>query len=137
MSEYGGSCLCGNIRYRITEQPIFPHFCSCHMCQRWSGSAVAAWVDFPRASLFFEGSGGEPALYRTCETTQRGFCPVCGSGICALDDGSEYISITVGTLDDPDPIVPESQSFPESAPSWLKVESVVHEETGVNPNKMS
>lgn len=93
------------------------------MCQRWSGSAVAVWVDFPRTSLIFEGSGSEPTLYRTCETTQRGFCPVCGSGICALDDGSEYVSITVGTLDAPNLILPESQSFPESAPSWLKVES--------------
>ncbi|MBC7880031.1 MAG: GFA family protein [Anaerolineae bacterium] len=119
MSEYTGGCLCGKIRYKISEEPIFPHFCSCHMCQRWSGSAVATWVDFPRVSLSFEGSGTELTLYRTCETTQRGFCPVCGSGICALDDGSEYICITVGTLDDPNPMAPESQSFPESAPSWL------------------
>jgi hypothetical protein len=65
------------------------------MCQRWSGSAVAAWVDFPRVSLIFEDSGTELTLYRTCATTQRGFCPVCGSGICAIDDGSDYICITV------------------------------------------
>jgi hypothetical protein len=121
MSTYSGGCLCGNIRYNITDEPVFPHYCSCHMCQRWTGSAVGTWVDFPRATLIFEGA--EPTLYRTCETTQRGFCPVCGSGICALDDGSEYVSITVGTLDDPNPMTPESQSFPESAPSWLKVKS--------------
>jgi len=121
-----GGCLCGNVRYKATEEPIFPHFCSCHMCQRWSGSAVSAWVDFPRASLTFEGNG-ELALYRTCETTQRGFCSVCGSGICALDDGSEYISITIGTLDNPNLMVPETQSFPESAPSWLKVDAIVPE----------
>lgn len=125
MQEHSGGCLCGNIRYKITGEPTLPHFCSCHMCQRWSGSAVAVWVDFPRASLIYEGSGGEPTLYRTCETAQRGFCPVCGSSICALDDGADYICITVGTIDDPDAIAPESQSFPESAPSWLRVESVL------------
>ena len=130
MSEYTGGCLCRNIRYKVTGKPIFPHFCSCHMCQQWSGSPVVAWVDFPRASLVFDGSGGDPTLYRTCETTQRGFCPICGSGICALDDGSEEVSIAVGTLDDPNLIVPKSQSFPESAPSWLKVEAVAHAKTG-------
>jgi hypothetical protein len=117
-----GGCLCGKIRYQLTSEPVFPHFCSCHMCQRWSGSAVAAWVDFPVASVTFEKS--ELTWYRTCETTQRGFCPVCGSSIFALDDGSEYISITIGTLDDPNLTVPESQSFPESAPGWLQVEAI-------------
>lgn len=120
---YSGKCLCGAVRYSITGEPVFPHFCSCHMCQRWSGSAVVAWVDFPRASVTF--SSTEPSLYRTCETTQRGFCSVCGSGIFAVDDDSDYISIAMGTLDEPSSIAPESQSFPESAPSWLKVEAVV------------
>jgi hypothetical protein len=119
MNLYTGGCLCGNIRYQVTAEPIFPHFCSCHMCQRWSGSAIAAWVDFPRAALTFEGSGSELTLHRTCETTQRGFCPTCGSSICALDDGSEYVSITIGTLDEPNLVAPEAQSFPESAPTWL------------------
>lgn len=66
---------------------------------------------------------------------ERGFCPVCGSGICALDDDSEYVSITVGTLDAPNLIVPESQSFPESAPSWLRVESIVPEKVEAKSNK--
>ena len=29
--------------------------------------------------------------------------------------------ITVATLDDPNAIVPASQSFPGSAPDWLKI----------------
>jgi hypothetical protein len=51
-------------------------------------------------------------------------CPKCGGSICAVDDGSDKICMTVATLDDPDPIVPESRSFPNSAPSWLQVEAV-------------
>lgn len=122
MTKYTGGCLCGNIRYRATGEPTFPHFCTCRMCQRWSGAPVVSWVDFPLASVVFDS--GSPTLHRTCETTQRGFCPVCGGGVFALDDGSEWISIAMGTLDDPNALVPASQSFPESAPSWLKVEAV-------------
>ncbi|MEO0825391.1 MAG: GFA family protein [Cyanobacteria bacterium J06635_15] len=127
MSEYTGGCLCGNIRYTITGEAVFPHFCSCHMCQRWSGAPAVAWVDFKREHLVFNGPGGNPSLYRTCETTQRGFCPICSSGICALDDDSEDVSIAVGSLDDPDFIVPESQSFPESAPVWLSLNAIATE----------
>ncbi|MFM6326877.1 MAG: GFA family protein [Microcystis panniformis] len=119
MSEYNGGCLCKNIRYEMKGEAIFPHFCSCSMCQRWSGAPALAWFDCKLASLVFNGSGGQPTFYRSSETTQRGFCPICGSLICALDDGSDEISITIGTLDEPNLIVPESQSYRESAPSWL------------------
>jgi hypothetical protein len=55
---------------------------------------------------------------------RRGFCPKCGGSICAVEDGSDKICMTVATLDDPNAIVPEARSFPNSAPSWLRVEAV-------------
>jgi len=123
MGEYAGGCLCGQVRYRSTGAPSFPHYCSCRMCQRASGAPIVAWVEFPRDALAFEGPG-VPALYRSSEKMQRGFCPRCGGTICSIEDGSTKIYITVASLDDPDAIVPASQSFPESAPAWLKVEAV-------------
>lgn len=121
MPTYSGGCLCGNIRYRTDGTPSFPHFCSCRMCQRWSGAPIVAWVDFPRASLVFDGPGGEPTFHRSSATAQRGFCPRCGGTLCALDDGADTICMTVATLDDPNAIIPESQSYRESAPAWLKL----------------
>jgi hypothetical protein len=55
---------------------------------------------------------------------RRGFCPKCGGTICAVEDGSDKICVTIATLDDPDVIVPEARSFPNSAPSWLRVEAI-------------
>ena len=124
MGDYAGGCLCGQVRYRSTGAPSFPHYCSCRMCQRASGAPIVAWVEFPRDSLSFTGPGGAPPLYRSSETMQRGFCLRCGGTICSIEDGSEKTYITVASLDDPDAIVPASQSFPESAPVWLKVEAV-------------
>ncbi len=136
MQKYTGGCVCGHIRYTVTGEPLFPHLCTCPMCQRWSGAPALGWVDFKRSAVVFHGPGGEPALYRSPEPTQsgfqRGFCPICGSPVCALDDGAEEIALTIGTLDEPSSIVPESQSYPESAPSWLRIEAVApatHEPT--------
>jgi hypothetical protein len=121
MKNFAGGCLCGQIRYSASGEPSFPHFCSCRMCQRASGAPIVAWVEFPRDGLSFDGPGGTPALYRSSATMQRGFCPRCGGTICSIEDGSDKIYVTVATLDDPNAIVPASQSFPDSAPAWLKV----------------
>jgi len=91
------------------------------MCQRASGAPIVAWVEFPREGLAFEGPGGAPALYRSSATMQRGFCPSCGGTICSIEDGSDKVYITIATLDDPNAIVPASQSFPGSAPAWLRL----------------
>ena len=124
MANYRGGCLCGHIRYSSSAAPIRPHFCSCRMCQQWSGAPVVAWVDFPQESLTFDGPGGEPAFFRSSATARRGSCPQCGGSICAVEDGSDKICMTIATLDDPNVLVPEARSFPNSAPSWLRVEAV-------------
>lgn len=120
-TTYSGGCLCGHIRYTATGEPSWPHYCSCRMCQRWSGAPVVAWVDFPRDTVTFDGPGGEPALFRSSKKTQRGHCPKCGGAIHALDDGADMICLTIATLDDPDALAPESYSFPKAAPSWLRL----------------
>lgn len=87
------------------------------MCQRWSASVVGACVSFPLNGLAFE-AGREPLLYRLCETTQLGFCPVCGSSVFALDDGAPDVTTTLGVFDDPAQFQSEDTSYPESASAW-------------------
>ncbi len=123
MVQFTGGCLCGQIRYSQTACPEYPHFCTCHMCQKWTGAPVVAWADFPLDSLTWDGPGGEPTMYPSSEETRRGFCPRCGGTLCALDEGSTTICMTVATLDDPGAVAPTSHSFPESAPAWLEVKS--------------
>ena len=119
LRTYEGGCLCGDIRYRVRAEPVFPHLCSCTMCRRWSGAPSVAWVEFPLAAFAWSGPGGEPHLFRSSDKTQRGHCPSCGSVLCALDDGYANISIVIGSLDRPNLIVPDAQhSYRSSRPKW-------------------
>ena len=34
-----GGCSCGEVRYRLTSEPLFVHCCHCLNCQRQTGSA--------------------------------------------------------------------------------------------------
>ncbi len=120
MTQYQGKCQCGHIRYRADAQPSDPHFCHCHMCQRLSGAPLINWVTFPLSSFQFEQA--TPKFYRSSARTRRGFCPECGSQICAIDDGDDCIYITVTTLDDKQNacFAPEFESFEESSPPWMQ-----------------
>ncbi|NBG96891.1 GFA family protein [Pyruvatibacter mobilis] len=127
---YEGGCLCGYIRYRTEGQPVFPHLCSCRMCRRWSGAPTVAWVEFPMDEIDWCGPGGEPQLFRSSARTQRGSCPLCGSGLCAVDDGYANVSITIGSLDRPNLIVPDARhSHARTRPKWWEAR-VMHSGNG-------
>ena len=129
MDAFRGGCECGHIRYVVRGEPSSPHYCHCRRCQRLSGAPVVAWVDFPLAALSFEGA--EPARYRQASgATDRGFCPKCGGSIFAQDDGSALICLTIVSLDDPNLVPPEYESFKESAPDWLELASPGEEPSG-------
>ena len=121
MDAITGGCLCGSLRYAVAAGPTNPHFCTCRQCQRWSGAPAVAWVDVPAAALRFDGPGGAPSWFRSSDIGERAFCRQCGGSVAARLDGADEIGLTIASLDEPDRFVPVRQSFPESAPSWLRL----------------
>ena len=91
-----GSCLCGAVAYRVTG-PLRPVIaCHCAQCRKTSGHHVAA-TSARRESVEITG---EVRWYRSSDTAQRGFCPVCGSNLF-WDGPGANLSIFAGTLDTP------------------------------------
>lgn len=117
-----GGCLCGNIRFTVTGAPDYPHVCSCEHCQKRAGGPMQSWVSFPMSGLAWTGEGGEPTWFDTFpEVTTRGFCPVCGSHVAAIDYGDAMIGINMTALDDQtgQDLLPVNQSFRDNAVTWL------------------
>lgn len=116
---WSGRCLCRRIRFTIAGEADYPHTCSCRHCQRLSGGPMMSWVSFPLSGLTWIGDGSEPVWHYTWPASRRGFCPGCGSQLCALDDGAASIAITLSALDHATGLVPVNQSFREDAVAWL------------------
>ncbi|MFE2322726.1 GFA family protein [Streptomyces sp. NPDC059385] len=112
-----GGCRCGTIRFTVTGEPDYPHTCSCRDCQSLSGGPMMSWVSFPLDGLAWFGA--EPPWHRTWPDSRRGFCPACGSQVCALDDGAGSIAVTLSPPGNPPDLVPVNQSFRETAVPWL------------------
>ena len=91
-----GSCLCGAITYRVIG-PLRPVIaCHCAQCRKTSGHHVAA-TSAARDDVQIAGT---VQWYKSSETAQRGFCPICGSNLFWDGQGAN-LSIFAGTLDAP------------------------------------
>ena len=115
--KFCGGCLCGNLRYAASTEPINVGYCHCRVCQRSSGAPVLAWASFPAES--FEYTRGSPASYRSSSRAIREFCASCGTQIVFREDGSARVDLNLVSLDRPDALSPRYHIWTESRISWF------------------
>ena len=123
MTAYEGGCACGNVRYRLSDDPIVVHCCHCRWCQRESGAAFAlnAVIEAERVELLAE----EPERIETPSASGKGQavfrCPLCKVALWShyAGAGERADFIRVGTLDDPDACPPDVHIFTESKQPWV------------------
>jgi len=106
-SSITGGCQCGAVRYLIDGPLENPHICHCRMCQKAFGNYFAALVGTRRENLHF--TKGHPAIFKSSEMVQRGFCKDCGTPLTFAYDHAKSLSVSIGSLDDPSIVTPENQ----------------------------
>lgn len=114
---HSGGCQCGAVRYRIAGELGYPHICHCRMCQKASGNFFMALAGTRNEDFLL--TRGEPSWFRSSDPCGRGFCAKCGTPLFFKTVGSPYISVTIGSLDDPEASVPVSQDGVESRVSYF------------------
>ncbi len=112
-----GGCQCGEVRYALKVEPFGADFCHCRMCQRAVGNVFAAYADLKAADV--EWTKGQPTVFRSSSLAERGFCGRCGTPLTYGPVDAPYLSVTLGSLDDPE-LVPIKVHFGvEGMVSWL------------------
>lgn len=112
-----GGCQCGAVRYRLDASPSGANICHCRMCQKAGGAPFMAFVGAPYAK--FVVTHGAIATFASSDIAERGFCSACGTPLTYRGLKSAHISVTIGSLDDPNAAAPESQLGVESRVNWL------------------
>ncbi|MDP9839136.1 hypothetical protein J2T09_003911 [Neorhizobium huautlense] len=102
-----GGCQCGAVRYQATGEIGFPHVCHCRMCQKAAGNYFMPFGGVTHEN--FKLTRGEPTWFQSSESVRRGFCGKCGTPLF-YDGGSDHISITLGSLDEPESVKPDLQT---------------------------
>ena len=114
-----GRCLCGDVCYEGSGEPRWVVNCHCKWCQRHSGAAFLTYVGFATEDLVWPKNS--PAIYRTDDGVERGFCAHCGSTMTFARPELNEINVFAGTLDDPNSIKPTLHAFYDSHFSWLEI----------------
>jgi len=114
-----GGCLCGSVRYEITEPLVSASYCHCKRCQRRTGTAASASARIVPGSLRIV-SGEE--LIRSFEPPDgfaKLFCSACGSALWSRNPlDPEVISVRLGTFDEDPGIRPSYRQFVAYAAPW-------------------
>ena len=116
-----GGCLCGHITFTAVN-PASTHSCSCDFCQKHTGSQTVVWLEFTVDDVEWTGKGGKPAIWRSSTSSNRAFCPQCGSSLGAIDD-EPVIALLSGVFDGNQHVAfaPASHSFEDMKPQWWRV----------------
>jgi hypothetical protein len=138
MTERTGGCLCGQVRYRLTAQPVVSRICWCRDCQHIAGNGTVNAI-FPSTAIEVSGT---PSAYTSGadsgnQVTRR-FCPQCGCHLFADSTGRAGLTVVrVGTLDDPSSIEPSANIWSASAPRWACLSGALERIDGQPRPKMT
>lgn len=114
-----GGCLCGGVRYEITEPPLKMTYCHCTRCQRRTGTAASPQVRVAPGSLRFT-QGAE--LVQDWQPPDHGFakcfCSNCGGALFSRNPDGTIWSVRMGTLDTDPGLEPSHRQFVAYAASW-------------------
>lgn len=118
-----GGCGCGQVRYRVTGEPIFVNNCHCRQCQQQTGgtSVVNAFYEDERLEILdgnltehvvTAGSGGPHTI---CQ------CDNCGVALWSYYPrlGRLGVGIRVGTMDEKDSLTPVAAIFVSEKMPWV------------------
>lgn len=118
-----GGCSCGQLRFRLSDNPLFVHCCHCTWCQRESGTAFAlnAMIEADRVELL----AGVPDVVDTPSASGKGQkisrCPRCKVAVWSnyAGAGEAVRFVRVGTLDQPARYPPDLHIFTATKQDWV------------------
>jgi arginase len=115
-----GGCLCGGVRYELTQPFRRANHCHCSLCRRHSGTFGLSQGRVPREGFRLLQGEELVEVYRPPDgTAVKAFCSTCGSSLFGgtWPDGPE-VSVRLGSLDGDPGIRPQYHSFTGSKAAW-------------------
>jgi hypothetical protein len=115
MTQHGGGCVCGAVRFTATGEPSRVTVCHCTWCQRRTGTAFGTEVVFSSDQV--EMTGAEIGRYRHVSDEsgrwlEVEFCRRCGTNLgFTLEAVPGVRTLPAGAFDDPTWITAERYKF--------------------------
>ena len=114
-----GGCLCGAVRFEVTEPLVSSGYCHCTRCQRRTGTAASPGARIAPGSLRVLSGEEHIRAYEPEEGFAKVFCSACGSSLWSRSqEDPDIFSIRLGAFDDDPGIRPTYRQFVAYAAPW-------------------
>jgi hypothetical protein len=115
-----GRCVCGGVRFEVTEPLVSAGWCHCTRCQHRTGVHASAGARVaPGSFRIVEGEGLVTEWTPPGGGFVKAFCSVCGGHLYSRSpDDPENVSVRLGAIDGDPGIRPQYHQFTASAAPW-------------------
>ena len=129
METHTGKCLCGDVTYSVTGDPVRQGHCHCLDCKKATGAGFAT-IAFFKDEQFAKNSGQTHSYQHQAEsgnTLTKEFCQRCGSLVFGSNTGRPGIkSVYVGSLDDAGFVQPQFNVWMKRLLSFYRVDETLN-----------
>ena len=114
-----GACLCGAVRFEVTEPPVSAGYCHCTRCQRRTGTAASAQARLAPGSLRVTAGREQIRDYAPTQGFVKAFCALCGSALWSRHpDDPAVVNVRLGVFDGDPGIRPQYRHYVAYAAPW-------------------
>jgi hypothetical protein len=116
-----GGCMCGAVRYRISEKPLATGLCHCNRCRPQSGSAFSTIIIIKRSAFELEGPTSVfEDVGASGKRVGRRSCAKCGSPLTTESDvAPEVMFVKAGCIDNNKWFRPAMELFVTRHRPWV------------------
>ncbi|MDA8792130.1 GFA family protein [Bacteriovoracaceae bacterium] len=120
-----GSCLCGEVKFKIRLPFIGINNCYCSRCRKASGSAFGTFLH--TTTDLFELISGEESInnYKPKDGDKRPFCLKCGCRVPSVIKEENHVIVPAGCLDDDMDSYPLASIYTDSKTSWSNLDESI------------
>jgi hypothetical protein len=133
--EIKGGCLCGKVRFTLSQPPIAMRLCWCRDCQYFAAGNATVNVVFRSEALRVEGELRDyESVADSGNRMHRRFCPHCGTPVfSAAEQRPHLVIVRNGALDDTELLKPSATIWTGSAPEWAWIDETLPQHKGQPP----
>jgi len=117
-----GGCMCGGVRFEVTEPPLSASYCHCTRCRRRTGTAAAVSARLAPGSLRILSGEELLAAYEPPDGYAKVFCSACGSALWSRNpDDPDAIGVRMGAFDGDPGVRPSYHQYTAYAAAWAPI----------------
>jgi hypothetical protein len=118
-----GGCLCGRVRFELTETPIAAGYCHCTRCQRRTGTVASAQARIDSGTFrLLQGQAQVKAWRHSDGGFEKCFCGECGAHLFSRNpDDPVQMTVRMGAFDGDPGVRPSWRTYVDYAACWAAI----------------